>query len=56
MQRDNGIEHQHQNRIEHKNGIEHQNRIEHQYKNQLAYYVDMIAAAAVMRGFLNVIK
>ena len=40
--------------------MEHQNKdmMEHQHKDrhQRAYYVNMIAVAAVMRGFLNVIK
>lgn len=40
--------------------MEHQNKdmMEHQNKDrhQRAYYVNMIAVAAVMRGFLNVIK
>ena len=32
--------------------MEHQNKDRH----QRAYYVNMIAVASVMRGFLNVIK
>ena len=40
--------------------MEHQNKdmMEHQNKDrhQRAYYVNMIAVAAVMRGFLYVIK
>lgn len=48
------MEHQNKDMMEHQNKdvMEHQNKDRH----QRAYYVNMIAVAAVMRGFLYVIK